>query len=107
MLTIHGQDYDLKYTINTLCQMCDSGIDVMDLANLKINIKTVRELFMFGLKHENKKITQAQAGDLMDAYCEEGGDINELSAEIMTCLARALGGKVDEGDEEDEGEEGK
>ena len=107
MLRINGKDYELKYTINTLCQMCDSGIDVMDLANLKINIKTVRELFMFGLKHENKKITQAQAGDLMDAYCEEGGDINELSAEIMTCLARALGGKVDEGDEEDEGEEGK
>ena len=62
---------------------------------------------MYGLKHENKKITQAQAGDLMDAYCEEGGDINELSAEIMTCLARALGGQVDEGDEEDEEEEGK
>ena len=107
MLRINGKDYELKYTINTLCQMCDSGIDVMDLANLKINVKTIRELFMFRLKYENKKITQAQAGDLMDAYCEEGGDINELSAEIMTCLARALGGKVDEGDEDDEGEEGK
>ena len=87
--------------------MCDAGIDVMHLSELRINIKVVRELFMYGLKHENKKITQAQAGDLMDAYCEEGGDINELSAEIMTCLAQALGGKVDEGDEEDEGEEGK
>ena len=61
MLRINGKDYELKYTINTLCQMCDAGIDVMDLGNLKINIKTVRELFMFGLKHENKKITQAQA----------------------------------------------
>ena len=107
MLTINGKDYELKYTINTLCQMCDSGIDVMDSANLKINIKTVRELFMFGLKHENKKITQTQAGDLMDVYCEEGGTIDELAAEIMTCIARALGGKVDEGDGEDEGEEGK
>ena len=107
MLRINGKDYELKYTINTLCQMCDSGIDVMDLANLKINIKTVRELFMFGLKHENKKITQAQAGDLMDAYCEEGGDINELSAEIMTCLAKALGGKVEDDEDDAEGEEGK
>ena len=53
MLTINGKDYELKYTINTLCQMYDSGIDVMDLANLKINVKTIRELFMFGLKHEN------------------------------------------------------
>ena len=107
MLRINGKDYELKYTINTLCQMCDSGIDVMDLANLKINVKTIRELFMFGLKHENKKITQAQAGDLMDAYCEEGGDINELSTEIMTCLAKALGGKVEDDEDNTEGEEGK
>ena len=110
MLTINGKDYELRYPINTLCAMCDAGIDVMHLTELRVNIKLVRELFMYGLKHENKKITQAQAGDLMDAYCEEGGDINELSVEVMTCLARALGGKVDEGDEgdeEDKGEEGK
>ena len=107
MWAINGSDYELRYRMNTLCSMCDAGIDVMHLSELRIHIKVVRELFMYGLKHENKKITQAQAGDLMDAYCEEGGDINELSTEIMTCLARALGGKVDEGDEEDEGEEGK
>ena len=107
MLTINVKDYELRYPMNTLCAMFYVFIDVMHLTELRINIKVVRELFMYGLKHENKKITQAQAGDLMDAYCEEGGDINELSTEIMTCLARSLGGKVDEGDEEDEGEEGK
>ena len=106
MLTINGKDYELRYPMNTLCSMCDAGIDVMHLSELKINIKVVRELFMYGLKHENKKITQAQAGDLMDAYCEEGGDINELSSEIMICLAKALGGKVED-DEDTEGEEGK
>ena len=87
--------------------MCESGGNVMDWAKLKKKKKTVRELFMFGLKHENKKITQAQAGDLMDAYCEEGGDINELSSEIMTCLAKALGGKVEDVEDDDEGDEGK
>ena len=107
MLTINGKDYELRYPMNTLCVMCDAGIDVMHLSELRINIKVVRELFMYGLKHENKKITQAQAGDLMDAYCEEGGDINELSAEIMTCLAKALGGKVEDDEDNDEGEEGK
>ena len=107
MLTINGKDYELRYPMNTLCSMCDAGIDVMHLAELKINIKVVRELFMYGLKHENKKITQAQAGDLMDAYCEEGGDINELSTEIMTCLAKALGGKVEDVEDDDEGDEGK
>ena len=107
MLTINGKDYELRYPMNTLCSMCDAGIDVMHLAELRINIKVVRELFMYGLKHENKKITQAQAGDLMDAYCEEGGDINELSAEIMRCLAKALGGKVEDAEDDDEGDEGK
>ena len=107
MLTINGKDYELRYPMNTLCSMCDAGIDVMHLAELKINIKIVRELFMYGLKHENKKITQAQAGDLMDTYCEEGGDINELSTEIMTCLAKALGGKVEDAEDDDEGDEGK
>ena len=106
MLRINGKDYELKYTINTLCQMCDAGIDVMDLGNLKINIKTVRELFMFGLKHENKKITQAQAGELMDAFFEDGGDFNELVEEVLNCLNKSLGGKPVEGEEEEE-EEGK
>ena len=103
MLTINGRDYELRYTINTLCQMCDSGIDVMDLANLKINIKTVRELFMFGLKDENKKITQAQAGELMDAFFEDGGDYNEIVTEIMTKLNKSLGGSEDSVEENGEG----
>ena len=107
MLRINGKDYELRYPMNTLCSMCDAGIDVMHLTELRINIKVVRELFMYGLKHENKKITQAQAGDLMDTYCEEGGDINELSTEIMTCLAKALGGKVEDAEDDDKGDEGK
>ena len=105
MLRINGKDYELKYTINTLCQMCDAGIDVMDLANLKINIKTVRELFMFGLKHENKKITQAQAGDLMDAFFEDGGDYSEMVNEIMTKLNKSLGGSEEPAEEDEEGKQ--
>ena len=107
MLTINGKDYELRYPMNTLCSMCDAGIDVMHLAELKVNIKVVRELFMYGLKHENKKITQAQAGNLMDAYCEEGGTIDELAAEIMACLAKALGGKPKDDEDNTEGEKGK
>lgn len=102
MLRIDGKDYQLKYPINVLCSMCDAGIDIMNLTELKIDIKTVRELFMYGLKHENKKITQNQAGDLMDVFFEDGGDFNELADEIMNCLNKSLGGKPVE---EEEGEE--
>ena len=104
MLRIDGRDYELRYPINVLCSMCDAGIDVMNLKELKINVKVIRELFMYGLRHNDKKITQAQAGDLMDAFFEEEGDFNELVAEVMGCLAKSLGGK--KGSEEGE-EEGK
>ena len=93
MLRINGRDYELRYGINTLCNMCDSGIDVMNINDLVINVKTIREMFMYGLKHDNKKITQAQAGDLMDAYLEEN-DFNELVAEVMAALAKSLGSDV-------------
>ncbi len=102
MLRINEKDYQLRYPINVLCSMCDAGIDVMDLQNLKINIKVVRELFMYGLRYENKKMTQAQAGDLIDTYFDEGGNFNELVEEIMNCLNKSLGGN-DETKEEEEG----
>ena len=103
MLTINGKDYELRYPMNTLCSMCDAGIDVMHLTELRINIKVVRELFMYGLKHENKKITQAQAGDLMDAFFEDGGDYNEIVTEIMTKLNKSLGGSEEPVEENEEG----
>ena len=103
MLRIDGRDYELRYPINVLCSMCDAGIDVMNLNELKINVKVIRELFMYGLRHDNKKITQAQAGDLMDAFFEEGGDFNELVTEVMGCLAKSLGGKKDSEEAEEEG----
>ena len=105
MLTINGKDYELRYPMNTLCSMCDAGIDVMHLAELRINIKVVRELFMYGLKHENKKITQAQAGVLMDAFFEDGGDYNEIVTEIMTKLNKSLGGSEEPVEEDEEGKQ--
>ena len=101
MLRIDGKDYELRYPINVLCSMCDAGIDVMNLKELKINVKVIRELFMYGLRHDNKKITQAQAGDLMDAFFDEGGDFNELVTEVMNCLSKSLGGKKDSEEEAD------
>ena len=103
MLRIDGRDYELKYTVNTLCNMCDAGLDVMNLDKMIINVKTIRELFMYGLKHDIKKITQNQAGELMDEYMDEGGTFNSLVEEVMDSLGKSLGGD----ESEDDGEEGK
>lgn len=108
MLEIREKEYELKYPVNTLCLMAEDGIDVLNMTNFVVNMITIRDLFYYGLKHENKKITKAQAGDLMDAYLEEGNKMNDLIEAVMAALAKSLGNKVDDnnndnGDEEEEG----
>ncbi len=108
MLEIREKEYELKYPVNTLCLMAEDGIDVLNMTNFVVNMITIRDLFYYGLKHENKKITKAQAGELMDAYLEEGNKMNELIEAVMAALAKSLGNKADDnnndnGDEEAEG----
>lgn len=108
MLEIREKEYELKYPVNTLCLMAEDGIDVLNMTNFVVNMITIRDLFYYGLKHENKKITKAQAGELMDAYLEEGNKMNELIEAVMAALAKSLGNKTndnnnDNGDEEAEG----
>jgi hypothetical protein len=109
MLHIKDKEYELKFPVNTLCMMAEDDIDVMNIENIPVNLKTIRDLFYYGLKYENKKITKNQAGDLMDDYLEDGGNIYDLFVEIMNALAKSLGkGKADKEDNEaDNEEEGK
>ena len=111
MLHIKDKEYELKFPVNTLCMMAEDDIDVMNIENVPVNLKTIRDLFYYGLKYENKKITKNQAGDLMDDYLEEGGNIYDLFVEIMNALAKSLGkGKADKEDnseDNDSEEEGK
>ena len=100
MLRINGRDYELRYPINTLCNMCDNGIDVMHMDQIVINVKTIRELFMYGLRHENKKMTQNQAGELIDNFIDEGGDFNVLIEEVLNALGKSLGGGDSDNKEE-------
>ena len=105
MIEIKGKEYEIRYPINTLCIMADDGIDVMNIADLRVSIATIRDLFYYGLKHENKKITKNQAGELIDDYLAEGHVFGELMDIIMEALGKSLGSKKEEGaDDEDEGE---
>ena len=105
-MRINGKDYELRYGMNTLCIMCDNGIDVMNMSSIVVNVKTIRELFMYGIKHDNKKITQNQAGDLIDDYLAEGGSFEALVDEVLEALGKSLGGN-DKTEGESEDEEGK
>lgn len=107
MLEIKDKEYEIRYPINTLCMMADDGIDVMNISDMKINIATIRDLFYYGLKHENKRITKNQAGDLIDDYIAEGHVFGELMDIIMEALGKSLGSKDDDGDENEAEDEGK
>lgn len=107
MLEIKDKEYEIRYPINTLCMMADDGIDVMNISDMKINIATIRDLFYYGLKHENKRITKNQAGDLIDDYLAEGHVFGELMDIIMEALGKSLGSKDNDGDENKAEDEGK
>ena len=107
MLEIKDKEYEIRYPINTLCMMADDGIDVMNISDMKINIATIRDLFYYGLKHENKRITKNQAGDLIGDYIAEGHVFGELMDIIMEALGKSLGRKDDDGDENEAEDEGK
>ena len=105
MIEIKDKEYELKYTVNTLCIMAEDGIDVMNIADMNINIVTIRDLFYYGLKHENKRITKNQAGELMDELLEYGYSFKELVELVMEALTKSLGKKNEDTEEQEEEEE--
>lgn len=105
MIEIKDKEYELKYTVNTLCIMAEDGIDVMNIADMNINIVTIRDLFYYGLKHENKRITKNQAGELMDELLEYGYSFKELVELVMDALTKSLGKKKEDTEEQEEEEE--
>ena len=104
MIEINNREYELKFPVNTLCMMAEDGIDVLNMENMAINLATLRDLFYYGLKHENKKITKNQAGELMDAYLDDGHVIGDLIRVVIESLAKSLGRKDNAKPVDDEGE---
>lgn len=102
ILKIDGKEYTIKYTINILCEMTKAGIDVMNLDSIVFNMINLRSFFYYGLKSADKKITENKAGDIMDAYIQEGHEFNDIMEIIMSALAESLGSKEqdNEGDSE-------
>lgn len=102
IIQINEKDYELKYDINSLIELDAAGIDVMNLDNVKFNIKNIRSMFKHAIKHQAKKITDSKTGELMSDYIAQGHDLNDISNLIMEALANSLGG-TDEDNEVNEG----
>ena len=106
MIEINGKEYELVYDINVMCKMAGAGLDVMGngIENITSSLPNLRKAFYFGLIHDNKKITEVRAGELMSQYLKEGNGINDVMEEVVKSLSYALG--IGENTEEVE-EEGK
>lgn len=107
IIRIGKQEHELKYTINTLCDMTKAGIDVMNLESIVFDIPTIRDFVYFGLKGADKKITQNKAGTLMDDFIEDGNELGDLLELIMEALAASLGSKENKDKEEEKDEDAK
>ena len=49
LIKINNKEYFLKFTINSLCEMKECGLDVMKLDET-MDFAQIRSLFYFGLK---------------------------------------------------------
>lgn len=96
VLRIKGQDYKLVYNINTLCTMTQGGIDILNMQDAKIDLIFLRSLFYYGLKEENKRITENQAGLLMGEYLQEGNSFSDFMQLVLAAIAKALGNNIEE-----------
>lgn len=98
LIKINNKEYFLKYTINSLCEMKECGLDVMKLDET-IDFAQIRSLFYFGLKkiHGQEIKSVEQAGDLMSDYLETQGTTEDLANIISKALIKSLGMKQNEG----------
>ena len=97
VIEIANKEYEIKFSINTLCRMESDGLDVMHINNIieNINFTLIRKLFFYGIMASaGKGFTEAKAGDLMEEYLEHN-DYNELMTVLIAELARALGYDLD------------
>jgi hypothetical protein len=104
VLEIANKEYEIKFSINTLCRMEADGLDVMHINTIieNINFTLIRKLFFYGMMASaGKGFTEAKAGDMMDEYLEHN-DYNELMTALVAELARALGYDVDKKEEAEE-----
>lgn len=104
VIEIANKEYEIKFSINTLCRMEADGLDVMHINKIieNINFTLIRKLFFYGIMASaGKGFNEAKAGDMMDEYLEHN-DYNELMTVLIAELAKALGYDIDKKEEEAE-----
>ena len=77
VIKINKKDYVLKFTTKALMNLNAKGITLASLSSdmENLNLMSLYEAFCEGLKFANKDITLDETYELIDAYYEEGGEV--------------------------------
>ena len=93
VLKINKKDYVLKFTTKALMNLNAKGITLSSLSSdmENLNLMSLYEAFCEGLKFANKDITLDEAYELIDAYYEEGGEVENFFTMILEEYAGSMG----------------
>ena len=93
VIKINKKDYVLKFTTKALMNLNAKGITLTSLSQdmEKLNLMSLYEAFCEGLKFANKDITLDEAYELIDAYYEEGGEVENFFMMILEEYAGSMG----------------
>lgn len=92
-LKINNRDYVLKYTTRSIMNLNSKGITLTKLTKdmEDLNLAALYETFCEGLKFANKDITIEEACDIIDAYYEEGGEMESFFMIILEEYSKSMG----------------
>ena len=93
VIKINKKDYVLKFTTKALMNLNTKGITLTSLSSdmENLNLISLYEAFHEGLKFANKDITLDQAYELIDAYYEEGGEVEGFFMMILEEYSKSMG----------------
>ena len=93
VIKINKKDYVLKFTTKALMNLNAKGITLTSLSQdmENLNLISLYEAFCEGLKFANKDITLDEAYELIDAYYEEGGEVENFFMMILEEYAGSMG----------------
>ena len=93
VLKINKKDYVLKFTTKALMNLNAKGITLTSLSEdmEKLNLISLYEALHEGLKFSNANITLDEVYELIDAYYEEGGEVETFFMLILEEYAKSMG----------------
>lgn len=93
VLKINKKDCVLKFTTKSMMNLNAKGITLTSLSEdmEKLNLISLYDAFYEGLKFGNPNITLDETYELIDAYYEEGGEVESFFMLILEEYSKSMG----------------